>query len=147
MKLPFGSTVSNSADSDVRLKQYTPAKCRSRALSDSSDNHCLFSVVFTASLPNNRTTGILHGEAYPIAAASILARLSPQSITIYSDHLNSIRLLTSHPSALSLKNNPALSLYRWILNIWDSMPRPPLLSHVRAHTSSLTIPSQLNRHA
>ena len=104
-----------------------------------------FNNAFTASLPNNRTTGILHGEAYAIAAASILARLSPQPITIYSDHLNSIRLLTSHPSALSLKNNPARSLYRWILNIWDSMPHPPLLSHVRAHTSSLTIPSQLNR--
>ena len=104
-----------------------------------------FNNAFTASLPSNRSTGILHGEAYAIAAASVLARLSPQPITIFSDHLNSLRLLTSNPSALSLKNNPARSLYRWILNIWDSMPHPPILTHVRAHTSSLTIPSQLNR--
>jgi len=100
---------------------------------------------FTASLPPSRTMGILHGEAYALLAASILARLHPQQITIFSDHLNSIRLLSSHPSLLSLKNNPARSLYRWILNVWQSIPQKPILSHVRAHTSSQTIPSQLNR--
>src|SRR5882762_5841250 len=71
---------------------------------------------FTASLPPSRTMGILHGEAYALLAASILARLHPQQITIFSDHLNSICLLSSHPSLISLKNNPARSLYRWILN-------------------------------
>lgn len=100
---------------------------------------------FVASLPPNRTIGILYGEAYAIAAASILARLHPHQITIHSDHLNSIQLLSSHPSTLSLKNNPARSIYRWILDIWQSMPHPPLLTHVRAHTSSNSLPSQLNR--
>jgi hypothetical protein len=100
---------------------------------------------FTASLSPSRTMGILHGEVYAIAAASVIARLQPHPVTIHSDHLNSIRLLSSNPSLLSLKNNPARSLYRWILDIWKSMPHTPLLSHVRAHTSSLSIPAQLNR--
>jgi hypothetical protein len=100
---------------------------------------------FTASLPHSRSVGILHGEAYAIAAASVLACLQPHQITIYSDHLNSVRLLTSHPSSLSLKSNPARSLYRWILHIWDTMPHKPLLTHVRAHTGSQTLPTQLNR--
>jgi hypothetical protein len=80
-----------------------------------------------------------------ITAASILACLQPQQITVYSDHLNSIRLLFSDPSLLSLRNHPARSLYRWILNIWHSSPHKPILSHVRAHTSHNDIPSQLNR--
>jgi hypothetical protein len=103
---------------------------------------------FVASLPPARTSGILHGEAYAIAAASVLARqysLSSHHTTIHTDHLNSIQLLSSNPSSLSLKNHPARSLYRWILNIWQSMTNKPTLSHVRAHTSSLTVPSQLNR--
>ena len=100
---------------------------------------------FTASVPHNRSTGILHGEAYAIAAASVLARLHSQPITIHTDHLNSVRLLSSQTSPFSLKNNPARSLYRWILDIWSTMPHKPVLSHVRAHTTSHSLPSQLNR--
>ncbi|KJA14059.1 hypothetical protein HYPSUDRAFT_173712 [Hypholoma sublateritium FD-334 SS-4] len=100
---------------------------------------------FVASLPHNPAAGILHGEAYAIAAASILARRHDDQITIYSDHLNSIRTLSHIPTSISLKNNPARSLYRWIQNIWQSLPSKPILSHVRAHTNSQTIPSQLNR--
>ena len=100
---------------------------------------------FTASIPHNRSTGILHGEAYAIAAASVLARLHSQLITIHTDHLNSVRFLSSQTSPFSLKNNPARSLYRWILDIWSTMPHKPVLSHVRAHTTSHSLPSQLNR--
>ena len=100
---------------------------------------------FTASLPHNRSIGSLHGEVYAIAAASILARRHSQPITIHTDHLNSIRLLSSLTSLSSLNNNPARSLYRWILDIWSTMPHKPILSHVRAHTTSLSVPSQLNR--
>lgn len=109
-----------------------------------------FSVVandhaFTASLPASRTSDILHGEADALVAAFVLARQSSHQITIYSDHLNSVRLLSSNPSLLSLKTNPARSLYRWILDIWRTMPQKPILTYVRAHTSSQSIPSQLNR--
>jgi hypothetical protein len=83
-------------------------------------------------------------EAYALVAASVLACFHPQQTTIYSDHLNSLRLLSSNPSLVSFKNNPARSLYRWILDIWQSSPQKLVLSHVRAHTSSQTIPSQLN---
>ena len=100
---------------------------------------------FTASLPRSHSITILHGEAYVIAAASVLARLHSQPITIYTDHLNSIRILSSSPSSLPLKANPARSLYRWILDIWSTMPHKPILTHVRAHTTSLSLPSQLNR--
>ena len=100
---------------------------------------------FTASLSQSHSTTILHGEAYAIAAASVLARLHSQPITIHTDHLNSIRLLSASPSSLSLKTNPARSIYRWILDIWSTMPHKPILTHVRAHTTSLSLPSQLNR--
>ena len=100
---------------------------------------------FTASLPRYRSTGSLHGEAYAIAAASVLARLQSQPVTIYTDHLNSIRLLSSLTSSSTLNNNPARSFYKWIINIWGSMPHKPVLSHVHAHTSSISVPSQLNR--
>lgn len=100
--------------------------------------------VFAASLqPFGHLTNILHGEVYGLVAASLLSQdLSHPHI--FSDHLNSVNFLSTSPSTLSLKNNPARSLYRWLLHIWSSS-RKPLLSHVRAHTDHTDIASTLNR--
>jgi hypothetical protein len=98
---------------------------------------------FAASLhPKGHHTGILHGEVYGLIAASLLSQ-DFSDPHIFSDHLNSIKLLSSSPSLLSLHNNPARSLYRWLLNIWSSGPQP-LLSYVRAHTGNSDIASTLN---
>ena len=100
--------------------------------------------VFTALLPPNPSTGIVHDEAYPIVVASVLTHQCSGHPTIYSDCLNSICTLSANPTSLTLRNNPACSLYWWIMNIWQSLPFQLTLSHVHAHTNSQAIPSQLN---
>jgi hypothetical protein len=61
--------------------------------------------------------------------------------------MNSINLLlnsASH-SSLSLFSNPAHSLYCWILSLHHSLQRPITFSHIRAHTSTHSVPLDLNR--
>jgi len=84
---------------------------------------------FAASLDcRHCDTSILHGEVYSLVATSILAQQTPNT-HIFSDHLNSVNLLLSSPSLHSLRNNPAQSLYTWLLDIWSCSPFPNL-SHV-----------------
>ena len=100
---------------------------------------------FVASLPSSGyATGILHGEVYGIVAASVVARslLHPR---IFSDHLNSVNLRSSSPSLFSLRNNPARSLYRWLVDLRSSSTSVPTITHVRAHTTNTNIHSDLNR--
>ena len=104
--------------------------------------------IFSASLPpKTHDAGILHGEAYAIVAASLLSLHHPAHPQphIISDHLNSVTLLRSLPPPLRLVNNPARSLYRWILDIWSRSPTAPSISHVRAHTNAHDTRSNLNR--
>jgi hypothetical protein len=98
---------------------------------------------FVASLhPSAHHTNILHGEIYGLIAASLVSSHVPNA-HIFSDHLNSIKLLSTNPSLLTLRNNSARSLYRWLLSLWSSGQKPQL-THVRAHTNASDIPSQLN---
>ena len=91
-------------------------------------------------------TGILHGKAYAIVAASLISLHHPchPQPHIISDHLNSVNLLHSLPSPLHLINHPACALYRWMLDIWSS-PIPSSITHVHAHTNAHDIKSNLNR--
>ncbi|KAF8955883.1 hypothetical protein BDZ97DRAFT_1926197 [Flammula alnicola] len=79
------------------------------------------------------------------------------STTVYTDHLNSVHFINSFNTSTSLTSHPACSLYCWILNIRSpTSPRPTSpspaqvptatlrLEHVRAHTSSTSLPSALN---
>jgi hypothetical protein len=98
---------------------------------------------FVASLhPSAHHTNILHGEVYGLVTASILSRPIPNA-HIFSDHLNLVKLVSTTPSLLSLRNNPARSLYKWLLSLWSKGQRPQL-SHVSAHTNATDIPSKLN---
>ena len=98
---------------------------------------------FAASLhPSAHQTNILHGEVYGLVASSILSSHIPHA-HLFSDHLNSVRLLSTNLSLLSLRNNSARSLYRWLLSLWSSGPQPQL-NHVRTHTNATDIPSRLN---
>jgi len=120
------------------------------------------------------SANILHGEVYGIVVASLLMQKMLQGPTIhpspilYTNHLNSINILSSHiPYPHQMSSNPARSLYRWIFDIRQRTEGVrtdieettagidgrgneetvvfPFANHVRAHTSSLSIPSQLNR--
>lgn len=100
---------------------------------------------FVASLPSSSyDAGILHGEVYGIVAASIIAQSLPHP-HIFSDHLNSVNLLSSSPSLFSLRNNPACSLYRWLVNLHTSSNSAPTITHVCAHTANTNIHFDLNQ--
>jgi len=87
---------------------------------------------------------------------------------LYTDHLNSVNILSSHiPYPHQMSSNPARLLYRWIFDIRQITEGVrtdieettagidgrgneetvvfPFANHVWAHTSSISIPSQLNR--
>ena len=104
---------------------------------------------FSASLPSTKfDTNILHGEVYAIVAASLLSWLKcgpSHHPHIFSDHLNSVKLLHSNPSPQLLRHHPARSLYCWILDIWLKSHLTPALTHVCAHTNATDIESNLNR--
>ena len=129
---------------------------------------------FTGSLSQfGHSASILHGEVYAIIVASLLMRKMLHDPTIhpspllYTDHLNSVNILSSPvlcPRQIS--SNPARSLYRWIFDIRkrtqvvgiddgentagiddsgnETTTFFPFAHHVRAHTSSQSLPSQLN---
>ncbi|KAF5370395.1 hypothetical protein D9758_006983 [Tetrapyrgos nigripes] len=117
------------------------------------DSHSYVASVQTSRLFSN----ILHGELYALILATLLYKKHPTSpnLTLLSDHLNAVRFLSnalSHsPSATVWAALPASSLYRWLYSLLISLPNSPTISHVRAHTSQLDIPSQANalvdRHA
>jgi len=112
---------------------------------------------------------VLQGEAYGITACLTLLHASTSPCTptnqfhLFTDHLNSIHSLNSLSTLPhQLSHNPARSLYRWIINIRRRMAgkndmqttllqlendRPPFdfINHVRAHTTSSSIPSCMNR--
>lgn len=94
-----------------------------------------------------------HGEVYGILSASLAARehqlKSPPQVapTLFTDHLNSVKTVSTKLPDHVLNPNPAHSPYRWIADVWDSMRNPPHLIHVKARTSSSSVPARLNRHA
>lgn len=92
----------------------------------------------------------LTGEVYALLFASLhaLSHFPHSQTTIYSDHLNSVHALanTVNPVHSPFPSNPAYPLYRWLRNVIDRHPLPPIVSHVHAHTSSSSIPAQVNRH-
>ncbi|KAF5385930.1 hypothetical protein D9615_002408 [Tricholomella constricta] len=95
---------------------------------------------------------ILRGEAYGIAVAHILssASPSPHPQILYTDHLNSVNLINSFPiENFRLASNPARSIYRWTQALSQraaALPAPNLrVEHIRAHTSSQSVPATLNR--
>ncbi|KAF8964936.1 hypothetical protein BDZ97DRAFT_1659533 [Flammula alnicola] len=98
---------------------------------------------------------ILQGEAYGIVATSLLAREHQArrlyaSTTVYTDHLNSVRLINNAnaSTSTSLTSHPARSLYRWILDIRSSTSpsnapvpaaTPPSLEHIPVPVPTFTM--------
>ncbi|KAF5376641.1 hypothetical protein D9615_007876 [Tricholomella constricta] len=106
----------------------------------------------------SKSASILYGEAYGIAAAHLLAlhrhadppQPQPRPITLFSDHLPSVKTLTSplQSSPHKLARSPARSIYRWISDLQSRSLASNIsldLRHVKAHTDSQSPPAQLNR--
>ncbi|KAG2095674.1 uncharacterized protein F5147DRAFT_747684 [Suillus discolor] len=92
---------------------------------------------------------ILHGEVYGLIVSALLARSGGvPNTTIHSDHLNAVRIMESSIVSPLLPHSwstlPTCSLYRWLSSILSSSSNPPTLSHIKAHTTSSSLPAQAN---
>ncbi|KAG0692478.1 hypothetical protein DFH29DRAFT_860829 [Suillus ampliporus] len=91
---------------------------------------------------------ILHGELYGLVVSALLARSGMPNSAIHSDHLNAVRIINSSLVSPLLPHSwsalPARSLYCWLSLIISSSPNPPTLSHIKAHTTSSSLPTQAN---
>jgi hypothetical protein len=94
-----------------------------------------------------RTASILHGEALALVMAQTLADPTPET-RIISDHLNSVKLLSS-PAGIHndkwIRKANGRSLYRWYAKLDDGRNIP--LVHVKAHTGGDDSDSRLNGEA
>ncbi|KAK7048603.1 hypothetical protein R3P38DRAFT_2870378 [Favolaschia claudopus] len=98
-----------------------------------------------------RNAGILQAEVYGLVAASLQASRNPSnSIPIYTDHLNSSRLISdafsNPPATHAWATKPARSLYRWLLQILTATPSPsrPAIIYTQAHTKSESLEARAN---
>jgi hypothetical protein len=105
----------------------------------------------TTFILRDRSNSILHGELMGLVIATLFARTTDRSIlhTIYTDHLNSARLIADSRTALDI--NPKLrrmngrSLYRWILaNIQDMTTE---VEYTHGHSKQDNVASRLNGQA
>ncbi|GJE93821.1 hypothetical protein PsYK624_099850 [Phanerochaete sordida] len=98
------------------------------------------------------TASSLHGEVLGLIAASLIHLhhpVSPDSPTLYTDHLNSVRYISSSltlPSSHRLPASPAQPLYSWLIDILRRSPNAPSITYTPAHTSSTSLPASLNRY-
>ncbi|KAK7038135.1 hypothetical protein R3P38DRAFT_2696655 [Favolaschia claudopus] len=98
-----------------------------------------------------RNTGILQAEVYGLVAATLQAsRNTSNSIPIYTDHLNSSRLISdafsNPPSTHAWATKPARSLYRWLLEMLTAInpPSRPTIIYTQAHTTSESLEARAN---
>ncbi|KAL6299516.1 hypothetical protein BKA93DRAFT_870422 [Sparassis latifolia] len=119
--------------------------------------HQYRSVTFAATTPSStivcslssfrNSASILYAEVYGLIAAALQAPTdishTPPSPPLYTDHLNSTRLINGSLSASfpplphQWSSLPACSLYHWLRDILASSPQPLLtLMYTPAHTTS-----------
>ncbi|KAK0460747.1 uncharacterized protein EV420DRAFT_1762933 [Desarmillaria tabescens] len=101
---------------------------------------------------------VYHGETYRLIASTIHQYNLPSppphlpsSPTLYTDHLNSSRIVSSAlhlpPLPHQWSSLPGCSLYRWLLHLLQHSPpphHPPNIIYTPAHTNSSLIPSTVN---
>jgi hypothetical protein len=94
----------------------------------------------------HRNASILQGEQMGIVSALVLADKPPQ---IYTDHLNSTRLIDDSQTVVNqdnrLRSMNGRSYYRWILDL--ASRKSATITYTKAHTSDTSLRSSLNREA
>ncbi|KNZ80992.1 hypothetical protein J132_03286 [Termitomyces sp. J132] len=98
---------------------------------------------------SGRNISILHGELMGLISGVISSRLSNTEGVIYTDHLNSVRLiddsLTTPNLEHKLRHMNARSYYRWLLDLLKH--RTITIHYTKGHASGSTLPSILNNSA
>ncbi|KAL6308919.1 hypothetical protein BKA93DRAFT_822185 [Sparassis latifolia] len=98
-------------------------------------------------------TSILYAEVYGIIAATLQCRHTPNtpSLPLYTDHLNSVRIINDSISTSSpllphqWASLPARSLYWWLHQILlFNATQSPNITYTPAHTSQQTLPAVAN---
>ncbi|KAF6745752.1 hypothetical protein DFP72DRAFT_924406 [Ephemerocybe angulata] len=156
--LGFSSLLSRFHDPQVPIEPHYFASDASKVpLSSPFDPFPLSSVTFSSVSHHTSSTWSLQslgpdpstaeGEAFGILLNLLLASSHPtDDPIILSDHLSSVKFLNSRQSLshLSLHRHPLRHIYLWILDILSRFQSPPSLLHVKAHTSSTSLHSNLN---
>jgi hypothetical protein len=98
---------------------------------------------------DGRNVSILQGELIGLIMGLILSPADDPDAILYSDHLNSVRLIEDSRTVIDqrhrLRTMNARSYYRWILAL---VARNPLkIVCTRSHTDDLSLPSRINYEA
>jgi hypothetical protein len=96
-----------------------------------------------------RNISILHGELVGIIGGLILSDPLDNSTVIYTDHLNSTRLIddsrTSANIDARLRHMNGRAYYKWLLHLMSS--RQATILYTKGHSAESTVPSFLNASA
>src|SRR5277367_3459232 len=96
-----------------------------------------------------RNISILHGELIGIIGGLVLSNSEDDPTVIYTDHLNSTRLVddsrTSANIDARLRHMNGRSYYRWILHLLGS--RQAAIIYTKGHSAESSVPSILNASA
>ncbi|KAF5374645.1 hypothetical protein D9615_009023 [Tricholomella constricta] len=96
-----------------------------------------------------RNVSILHGEVMGLIAAMIVADHGNSLTKVYTDHLNSVRLLddsrTHANIGARIRGMNGRSYYRWLTELYSDGRIQ--LEYVKGHSEVSSIPSALNHYA
>ena len=96
-----------------------------------------------------RNISILHGELVAIISGLVLLDTRDNTTMIYTDHLNSTRLIDDSRTSINidarLRHMNGRAYYRWILHLLGS--RQVAVLYTKGHSAESSIPSILNSSA
>jgi hypothetical protein len=96
-------------------------------------------------LPDNNIS-ILHGELMGLVMSLVFADSSLRSPILYSDHLNSVRLIKDSRSLIDqsvrLRRMNGRSYYRWILSLLNEKGID--VEYTAGHSDEVSIPARMN---
>ena len=98
---------------------------------------------------NGQNLSILQGELMGQIMGLILSSAVPKDTSLYSDLLNSVRLIEDSRSSISqdarLRNMNGRSYYRWILDLAKEVRT--MVNYMKGHSDEVTLASLLNYEA
>ncbi|KAJ7654273.1 hypothetical protein B0H17DRAFT_1214425 [Mycena rosella] len=96
-----------------------------------------------------RNVSILHGELVGLIMCLIISDPNDADASLYSDHLNAVRLIEDSKTAVDQQTRlcgmNGRSYYRWILRLIADNPLK--IIYTPGHASEVSVPAQMNREA